>query len=579
MRKFLLFLACVLIYGVYAFGDKASVSVEYEKEFKVSKEYLIVPIKNRGKNGPKGPMTLYVDGEKIFDYSVSFANSAEEADWHAFFSISRFSGKKARLVVKATESGFALIKQSDSVPQEDGFYKESLRPQFHFTSKRGWLNDVNGMIYYDGLYHMYYQHNPVSVNWGNMTWGHASSPDMIHWTEQPKVLFPKNEIGTCYSGAAFIDFKNQLGKKTGSNDVIVAAYLRTKIGLCLAYSNDAGQTFTDYENNPVLTHAGARIDTPRPFFYEPTGRWVSPTYDFFTNDKGEKRRCVGFYSSADLKDWKFESRVEQDGWGDELCGCVDFFQLPIDGNDKNKKWVMILIDGSYIIGDFDGSVFYTLAGKAADVKDRNNSLVVRGNFYATMTFENDPQGRRVQVTWMQGWIPDMPFNQQVTVPSELTLHSTADGPIMKMNPVKEFESLRKKTHKWQGTLGAGSKALSDVKGELFDVEVEFKPSEKSRTVFSLRGIEVVYDAENETLSFGNEKKSLKTKLKSVNGVIRLRMLLDRTSIEVYGNDGRVYMPLMVFADEKNRSFSAICTKGNARVNSLKIHELRSIYVK
>ena len=415
---------------------------------------------------------------------------------------------------------------------------------------------------------------PTSIKWGNMTWGHATSPDMVHWTEQPKVVFPDAKTGMCYSGAAFIDIRNQLGKKTGDEEVIIAAYLRTKIGLCFAYSNDAGQTFTDYEGNPVITHEGARIDTPRPFFYEPTKRWVAPTYDFFTNENGEKRRCVGFYSSADLKDWRYESRVEQDGWGDELCGCVDFFQLPIDGDENNKKWVMIFIDGSYIIGDFDGKIFYTLAGKPAHTKDRNSSLVISGSYYATMTFENDPQGRRVQMTWMRGELPGMPFNQQMTLPSELTLHSSDNGPILKMNPIAELNSLRTDSHDWSRILLNESHPTLSIDGELFDVEVEFEVSKDSQTTFSLRGIEVVYDENSHTLSCDGK---LHTKLEHVNGVIRLRMLLDRTSIEVYGNDGMVYMPLVVIPDKNDRSLAVTGSGGDIKINYLKIHELKSIW--
>jgi sucrose-6-phosphate hydrolase SacC (GH32 family) len=282
-----------------------------------------------------------------------------------------------------------------------------------------------------------------------MSWGHAVSKDLVHWEEQPKVLFPDPETGTCFSGAAFIDRWNQLGKKTGDEDVLVAFYLRTKIGLCPAYSNDAGRTFTDYEGNPVLTHAGARIDTPRPFWYEPTGRWIAPTYDFFTDDQGKRLRCVGLYSSENLTDWTFESRVEQDRWGDELCGCVDLFQLPVDGDAENKRWVIILIDGSYIVGTFDGHVFRTLSGKPAVTADREKSLVVQGSFYATMTWHNMPNDRRVQITWMRGGqYPGMPFNQQMTIPVRLTLHSTDEGPRLRMNPIKEIELLRGKTHTW-----------------------------------------------------------------------------------------------------------------------------------
>ncbi|MBE0536224.1 MAG: glycoside hydrolase family 32 protein [Phycisphaerae bacterium] len=575
-----LFVCCLIgfifIGNVFADGEKLAIPEFHlrEKEFVIAHEYLVLPIDETEK---KVPLSIYIDSEKLCDYEVALAAKAEDAQWYAFFSLKRFEGQKARVVTRTTNSGLDLIKQTDNIPQHESFYTEQLRPQFHFSSKRGWLNDVNGMIYYDGLYHMYYQHNPVSIEWGNMTWGHATSRDMVHWTEQPKVLFPHNEIGTCFSGAAFIDFMNQLGKKSGDQDVIVAAYLRTEIGLSLAYSNDCGQTFKDYEHNPVLNHPGERIDTPRPFFYRPTGRWVSPTYDWFINDKGQKRRCVGFYSSANLKDWKFESRVEQNGWGDELCGCVDFFQLPIDGNEANVKWVMIFIDGSYIVGDFDGSVFYTLEGKPAHTEDRETSLVIRGNYYATMTFENHPQGRRVQLTWMRGDIPGMPFNHQITLPSELTLHSTPDGPRLRMNPIKSLESLRKKTHQWRGDLKPDENPLSAIDGELFEVEAEFAPSTESETVFNLRGIQVIYDANTQMVTCKGSGKPLSAKLVPADGVIRLRIFLDRTALEVYGNDGVIYMPLVVFPDVNNTSLSAVCSRGQVKCYNLRVHELKSIW--
>ncbi|MFC1600936.1 GH32 C-terminal domain-containing protein [Candidatus Sumerlaeota bacterium] len=542
-----------------------------EKEFVVSNKYLILPIQNEGEGGN---LKFSVDEKLILDYDLILASNPESADWYAFFSIERFKGKQARVVVsKATEAGFALVKQSDTIPGEENFYKERLRPQFHFTSKTGWLNDPNGLIYYKGEYHMYYQHNPVALPWGNMTWGHAVSKDLVHWQEQPKVLFPDAETGTCFSGAAFIDQRNQLGRKTGEEDVIVAFYLRTSIGLCLAYSNDRGMTFTDYEGNPVLAHEGARIDTPRPFWYEPTKRWVAPTYDFFDNAKGEKRRCVGFYSSENLTDWKFESRVEQDGWGDELCGCVDFFQLPIDGDREQNKWVMVLIDGSYIVGTFDGHTFYTLAGKPAVTDDRIKSLVVDVSYYATMTWHNMPDERRVQITWMRGpHDRTEPFNQQMTIPSELTLHSTDDGPRLRMNPIKELESLRTKTHEFKNIiLQAGQNPLVELKGKLFDVEVEFEPAAGAETVFDMRGFKVGYNSDTETLSLW--KKDLK--LAPVDGVIRLRILLDRTSIEVYGNNGRLYYPIIVFPEENNLSLSATCDKGEVKARYLRVHELES----
>ena len=551
-------------------ADKPKPLNLHEKDFTVSAKYLILPIQNKGRNGN---LKLYIDDKSVLDYNLVLASSPEKTDWYAFFTIESYKGKKARVVASSvTDAGFALVKQSDTIPGEKDFYKERLRPQFHFTAKTGWLNDPNGLIYYKGEYHMYYQHNPVALPWGNMTWGHAVSKDLVHWKEQPKVLFP-NAKGTCFSGAGFIDRKNQLVRKTGEEDVLVMFYLRTKSGLCYAYSNDRGRTMTDYEGNPVLTHEGARIDTPRPFWYGPTDRWIAPTYDFFEDKNGKKLRSVGFYSSENLTNWKFESRVEQKKWGDELCGCADFFQLPVDGDPKNKKWVLVLIDGSYIVGTFDGHKFYTLSGKPAVTADRVRSLVIQGNYYATMTWHNVPNDRRVQITWMKGpGLRGMRFNQQMTLPSELTLHSTEEGLRMRMNPIKELETLREKTHKWTDVvLKAGENPLSGLKGDLFDLEVEFEPSAGSETIFDMRGIKVVYNSRTQTLSCGG----LRSKLQPVDSVIRIRIMLDRTSIEVYGNDGRVYIPSVVFPEENNLSLRATCGKGEVKVNYLRVHELKS----
>jgi sucrose-6-phosphate hydrolase SacC (GH32 family) len=561
-------------------------------EFKANKKYLIIPISNSGGDeGCNTKLWLTIGDRKIGPYDLVTPRTEADVDWYGNFPLEHFQGSRVKVRLDGvTDEVLELIKQSDTIPGEEGFYKEAFRPQFHFSAKTGWLNDPNGLIYYKGEYHMYYQHNPFSVKWGNMSWGHATSKDLIHWEEKPTVLFPDAD-GTCFSGAAFIDEQNQLGLKSSAEDVIVAFYLRTNIGLAYAYSNDGGYSFTEYENNPVLSHAGARIDTPRPLWHEPTQRWVCPTYDFYTNDQGKRLRCVGIYSSADLKEWRFESRVEQDKWGDELCGCVDFFEFPVhppevgrlsepsDGLETrptNKKWVMILIDGSYIIGDFDGKTFYNLEGKPAITKDRIRSLVVDHNYYATMTWHNMPNDRRVQITWMhrRRHFPGMPYGEQMTLPSELTLHSTDEGLRLRMNPIKEFESLRTKTHTvTDESLGTDSNPLSGVSGELFDLEVEFEPAPGSETRFDMRGIPVTYVADTQTLSCGPAK----TKLAPIDGKIHLRIIQDRTCIETYGNRGRVYIPVIELPQAGNQGLKATCLKGEAKLHSLQVHELRSAW--
>jgi len=538
-------------------------------EMVIEKQFLNFPINNRA---PKRGMSLSVDGKLLGQFGVPLAEN--KPDWWAFFDVARFKGRTIVVNINPAPKDWSTISQDDAIKGAEDLYKEKYRPQFHFTSRRGWINDPNGLVYYKGEYHMYYQHNPVALPWGNMTWGHAVSKDLVRWKEMPKVLFP-NPKGDCFTGAGFVDWKNELGFKTGAEDVLVMFYLRTRSGLCLAYSNDRGETMTDYEGNPVITHPGARIDTPRPFWYQPTGRWIAPTYDHFQDNSGKRLRAVGFYSSENLKDWKFESRVEQDKWGDELCGCADFFQLSVDGDPKNKKWVLVLIDGSYIVGRFDGHKFYTLSGKPAVTADRVRSLVIQGNYYATMTWHDAPNDRRVQITWMRGGqYPAMPFNQQYTVPSELTLHSTDEGPRMRMNPVKELETLRAKTHQWTDlTLKAGDNPLAGINGELFDVEVEFDPAAGTETTFDLRGEKVVYNADSQTLSCGN----VRTPLKPEKGVIHLRFLLDRTSIEVFGNNGRVYIPRCIIPKDVNRTLIASCGSGKVKARFLRVHELKSAW--
>jgi fructan beta-fructosidase len=535
-------------------------------EMTLERRYLNIPVSNRA---PKRRMSLTVDGKLLGQFGIALAE--DKPDWWAFFDVARFKGQEMVIHIDPAPKDWSTVSQDDVIRGADNLYQEKYRPQFHFTTRRGWINDPNGLIYHQGEYHMYYQHNPVALPWGNMSWGHAVSKDLVHWKEQPKVLFPNPQTGDCFSGAAFIDRENQLDRKTGDEDLLVAFYLRTRSGLCFAYSNDRGKTMTDYEGNPVLTHTGARIDTPRPFWYEPTGRWIAPTYDHFKDEQGKNLRAVGFYSSANLKDWQYESRVEQDKWGDELCGCADFFQLPVDGDPKDKKWVLVLIDGSYIVGTFDGHKFYTLAGKPAATADRVRSLVICGNYYATQSWHNAPNDRRVQITWMRGGqYPGMPFNQQFTVPAELTLHSTDEGPRMRMNPIKELETLRAKTHQWTDlTLKAGDNPLAGIEGDLFDVEVEFEPGADTETILDLRGVQVVYQSGSQTLSCGG----LRTPLQPEKGVIQLRILLDRTSIEVFGNNGRVYIPRCTIPPEDNRSLNASCSKGQVKARLLRVHEL------
>lgn len=270
-------------------------------------------------------------------------------------------------------------------------------------------------------------------------------------------------------------------------------------------------------------------------------------------------------------------RVTHDSWGDELCGCVDFFQLPVDGDTTRLKWVMIFIDGSYIVGEFDGKTFFNEKGEAATTDHRDDSLVIGGNYYATMTWHDMPDFRRVQVTWMMKrdkHDAGMPFSQQMTIPSELTLQLVDGRYRLRMNPIQEFETLRLESQELRNVvLSEDFNQLSDIEGELLEVEVEFEPVPGAETVFNIRGVKVAYDADTQELSCG----PVKSTVRPVDGVLKLRIIQDRTSIEIYGNDGMVYAPFYIDVDEEDRGVSARSSGAAVTVKELRIHRLKSIW--
>lgn len=217
----------------------------YSRGFTIDHRYLVIPVKNGVK---KCLLTVSIDGIPVRRYNTELAKDSDDVDWWAFFTLERYKGKPAVVSVdRATSEVFELVCQSDKVPGSDSWYTEALRPQFHFSQKVGWINDGNGMVYYDGEYHLFFQHNPVGWKWDNMTWGHAISKDLVHWQQQPNKLFPWTMAQKmCYSGGATVDKKNTAGFKTGKEDVIVAFLTDTGAGECIAYKRGGVGLFLWY---------------------------------------------------------------------------------------------------------------------------------------------------------------------------------------------------------------------------------------------------------------------------------------------------------------------------------------------
>ena len=271
----------------------------------IEKRYLNFPISDTGK---LFQTTVLIDGVELGTFNIALAS--EKPDWWAFIDVDQFKGSTVELKVKGAALRQPIFLQADNIPGTENLYHEKFRPQIHFTSRRGWLNDPNGLVYYKGEYHLFYQHNPMGMLSANVSWGHAVSPDLFHWKELPGLLFPNSRTGESWTGAAIIDTKNLLGLKNGPEETMLAFYLRTHSGLSYAYSNDRGLTFNNYAKNPVVTHPGDRIDSPKPIWYEPGKYWVAAVFDHNARPDDPSGQCytVAFYRSDDLKKWKKTSR-------------------------------------------------------------------------------------------------------------------------------------------------------------------------------------------------------------------------------------------------------------------------------
>ena len=521
------------------------------REVVVENRYLNLPVK---RGAAKRKMRYVLDDRTLREFEVELADGAP--DYWVFDDVSDLQGKRLKIEVDGVPAdfkGLEAIATTDEIKGGDDLYKEKHRPQFHFTSRRGWLNDPNGLVFSDGEYHLFYQHNPYGWDWGNMHWGHAVSADLVHWKELPTALFPRRFGDWCFSGSAVVDKSNTSGFQSGDLKPLVAAYTSTGRGECIAYSNDRGRTWADFKNDPVVKHAGR---DPRLFWHEPSKQWVMAVYD-----ESAGKQWIAFHTSPDLKEWKFQSRIEG------FFECPDIFELPVEDGDGAKKWVLYSGDARYMVGDFDGKTF-TPDGQG-------KQQIWYGNFYAAQTYSNTPDGRRIQVGWGNGIaFPGMPFNQQMAFPCRLTLHKTADGPRMFAEPVKEIDSLHGKKHAVADRmLKPGDNPLADLAGDLFDLRAEFEPGDAEAFGFTVRGVPVVYDVKKQTLSC----KGVAAPLKPREGKVRLQLLVDRGSIEMFGDDGRVALSVGVIPADDNHSLEVFSRGGAVRLRSLEAFEMKSAW--
>ena len=539
----------------------AQLLTDAKREFKIEKRYLNIPIKN---GAPKRKVTTFVDGRVEVKNDIELADGTP--DWWAPMDAGAWRGKTVTLQVdKLRDDSTALsaIEQSDTFPGAENLYREPLRGQFHFSSQRGWNNDPNGMVFFNGEYHLFYQHNPYGWPWGNMHWGHAVSPDMVHWRELGDKLAP-DEMGPMFSGSAVVDWKNTSGFGKDGKPPLVLIYTAagnpTVQGI--AYSTD-GRNFTKYSGNPVVKEITGGNRDPKVVWHEPTKKWVMVLY---VETKG-KQHSVHFFTSPNLREWALASITDGGIDGDKfLFECPDFFELPVDGDAANSRWVLNSADSNYAIGTFDGTTF-------TPEKTRLTGHRGRG-FYAAQTFSDVP-GRRIQIGWFQTETRGMPFNQSMTIPLELKLTATPDGPRLTMNPVKELTGLRGKSHRFDAmTLQPdAANPFADVKAELVEVNAEFEPGTASEVAFKVRGATIIYDVKAQELVVNDHR--VPAPLRS--GKQRITIFCDRIGLEVFASDGLTYVPMPFQPKADDLALSVQTKGGSANFTTLQVHELKSAW--
>lgn len=522
-----------------------------EIELKISKRYLNLPVSHTQE---RAKMTFQVAGEP--ELSVVIRLAPEQADYWVFKDVSHLQGKTLKINYEGNEKGLANIHQDDEIVGHDSLYRERNRPQFHFTTKRGWINDPNGLVFHNGEYHLYYQHNPYEREWENMHWGHAVSKDLVHWEELPVALFP-DELGTMFSGSAFIDEKNSGGFAQEGKAPLVIAYTAAapdRQTQCIAYSLDNGRTFTKYAGNPIIDSKEKwnSVDTrdPKVFWYTPGNHWVMVL---------NERDGHSIYTSANLKDWKYESHVTG------FWECPELFELPIDGNPNNTKWVMYGATGTYMLGSFDGKVFTPEAGKYQ---------YTTGSIYAAQTFTNMPDDRRVQIGWGRVSHPGMPFRGMMLLPSELTLRSTKDGPRLFNVPVQETEQLFTPVKQAQDLTSEQANAFLDEfdQADRLRIKATIKLSHATSAGFNLFGQRIVdYDMNNNTINGVFYSPNDMTSME-----LSADIYIDRTNIEVF-IDGGAYSYSLERKPDSNNTEGHHFWGNNIDVKDVAVFHAKSIW--
>lgn len=557
-----------------------------------NQRYLLLPVEEVM---PDVRVSMIVNNKEVNVADVRLA--VNRVDYFVPLDLSDYAGKNILLKFKLGSNDPIRGKLSAVCCKEmklsdtfDTGNREKFRPTYHFSPLYGWMNDPNGMVYKDGEYHLFYQHNPYGSKWGNMHWGHAISKDLINWEHRPDAITP-DALGTIFSGSVVVDTDNTAGFGAGA---IVAIYTQNsdRQVQSIAYSTDNGRSFTKYENNPVLTSDARDFRDPKVFWHKETQRWI------MLLAVGQEMQI---FSSSNLKDWAFESSFgEGQGAHGGVWECPDLFELPVDGTNE-KKWVLLCnlnpggpFGGSatqYFVGTFNGKEFVNESPSKTKWMDWGK------DHYATVTWSDAPDNRRIAIAWMSNWqyandVPTFQYRSPNSVPRDLSLFTVDGETYLQSAPSPELLKLRDISKKRSFKVN-GTRTIKDmIAGNEGAYEIELTIENQHADVIGFRlyndkgeEVDMQYDMKEKKFSMDRRKSGevgfnenfpmlTWTTIESGKDELKLRLFVDKSSVEAFGDGGRFVMTNQVFPSEPYTHIDFYSKGGAYKVDSFVIYKLK-----
>lgn len=566
-------------------------------------KYLMLPVQE---SNDDARIVVLVDGN--IDRTVNVRLAKSKVDYFVPLDLTSYNGHDVLLNVITTQNRSNIREAKDdacwkNLSLTDTFdisNREKYRPAYHHTPLYGWMNDPNGMFYKDGVWHLYYQWNPYGSKWQNMTWGHSSSTDLVNWNHHPAAI-EANGLGAVFSGSSVVDTENTAG--FGKN-AVVALYTSADLSQIqsIAHSADHGHTFEIYPGNPVITLESEARD-PNMFWDTANNRWVLSLAHALDHE-------MLFFTSPDLKNWTLQSAFGKGkGAQDGVWECPDLFKLKVDGTDE-EKWVLVCninpggpFGGSatqYFVGDFDGTTFK--ADTDADGNIPTKWMDYGKDHYATVSWSGAPDNRRTLIGWMSNWqyaaeVPTLQYRSANTLPREAGLFKNADGQIyMSSAPSPELVNIRDKEIVKVNNKSAGRKkrvfslpvSNDGVCEILLDLDCRRADSVDIRIANNAdESVTLRYNSLDHTLSFDRRHSGIVDFSQDFPAVtvaptfendkkISLRIFIDKSSMEVFGNNGKFVMTNLVFPTMPYSTLSISATGGSAKIENLKIYSIKEL---